>query len=101
MKNKIKRTSNVNKVALIALLGLAITNPWSVGYIGAGIDTAVVYFTLYSIYVFVASSVIAVGVIIYFMWANREPKMNLRETHRNQKTKNKNYKSSKLKLLED
>lgn len=93
-----KKLTNVNKVALIALLGLAITNPWSVGWIGAGIDTAVVYFTIYSIYVFVASSVIAVGVIIYFMWANRE------QTKLPKPTKNRQTKDgvkSKLKLLED
>lgn len=61
----------------IALLGLAITNPWSVGWIGAGIDTAVIYFTLYAVYVFGASMALAVGVIIYFMWANREPKAKI------------------------
>ena len=93
-----KRLSNVNKVALTALLGLAITNPWSVGFIGAGIDTAVIYFTLYAVYVFGASMALAVGVIIYFMWVNRE------QTKLPKPTKNRQTKDgvkSKIPLVED
>jgi len=76
MKNRIKRIKRANKIALIALLGLAITNPWSVGYIGAGIDTAVVYFTLYANYVFVIGLVLLAVVNIYMMYAGRE-KINI------------------------
>ena len=83
---------------LISILLIGVTNPWSVGYIGAGIDTAIVYFTLYANYVFVAGLALMAGINIYTMWASRE-KVNLPKPTKNRQTKD-NVKS-KLQLLED
>ena len=100
MKNKINKMSTVNKLIMGALLLIALTNPWSVGFIGSGVDTAVVYFTLYANYVFVAGLVLLVGVNLYIMWAGRE-RVSVSSKHYSKDTKRKNAKKSKLQLLED
>lgn len=80
MKNKIKQTSWTNRLIIVSLLLLTMTNPWSVGYIGTAVDTAVVYFTLYANYVFVVGLVLLALTNIYMMYANRQktniPKKN-------------------------
>ena len=70
--NKIQKLSIINKLILISLILLALTNPWSVGYIGWALEQAIVYFTLYSIYVFVAGLALLALTNIYMMWAGRE-----------------------------
>ena len=100
MKAKLRQTSWTNRFILLSLTILTLTNPWSVGYIGTAVDTAVVYFTLYANYVFVVGLVVLALTNIYMMYANRQ-KVNVSDKHYSQKTKNKNYKSSKLALLED
>lgn len=73
---RITKLSWLNRVTLLALLLVGLTNPWSVGYIGAGIDTAMVYFTLYANYVFVAGLVLLGGANLYSMYTGRE-KLNI------------------------
>lgn len=77
-----------NRLILISILLVAITNPWSVGYIGSGIDTAVVYFTLYANYVFVVGLILLALVNIYMMYAGRE-KVNI--PSKSTKTKSAKY----------
>ena len=72
MKSKLNKLSWTNRVILFSLLLVTITNPWSVGFIGAGIDTAVVYFTLYANYVFVFGLVTLALINVYMMYAGRE-----------------------------
>jgi uncharacterized protein HemY len=72
MKTKIKRLTIINKIALLALLLILLTNPWSAGYIGYAIELLATYFVLHSVYGFVLGLTLAVGVIIYFMWNSRE-----------------------------
>lgn len=85
MRNKLNKMSWTNRLILISILLVGLTNPWSVGYIGAGIDTAIVYFTLYANYVFVAGLVLMAGVNIYMMYIGREkvsvPKKSTKQNH--------------------
>lgn len=76
MKNKIKQTSWTNRLIIVSLLLLTMTNPWSVGYIGYAIEVAIEYFTLYANYVFVVGLVLLALTNIYMMYASRE-KVNI------------------------
>jgi hypothetical protein len=71
MKAKLKQTSWTNRFILLSLTILILTNPWSVGYIGTAVDTAIVYFTLYANYVFVVGLILLALTNIYMMYANR------------------------------
>lgn len=70
--NYIKSMSWANRLILSSIILIGLTNPWSVGYIGSGIDTAIVYFTLYANYVFVVGLVMLAFTNIYMMYANRQ-----------------------------
>lgn len=92
MKTKLNKMSWTNRLILISILLVAITNPWSVGYIGSGIDTAVVYFTLYANYVFVVGLILLALVNIWMMYAGRDrvktpPKTKNRQTKDGVKSK--------------
>lgn len=91
MRNKLNKMSWTNRLILLSILLVGLTNPWSVGYIGAGIDTAIVYFTLYANYVFVAGLALMAGVNIYMMYSSRD-KTNIPK---------KSAKTAKVKYLED
>lgn len=91
MRSKLNKMSWTNRFILIALLLVGLSNPWAVGYIGAGVDTAVAYYTLYANYVFVAGIVLLGAVNIYVMYASRE-KVNIPK---------KSAKTPKVKFLED
>jgi hypothetical protein len=67
MKNKVKKISTVNKVIIGSLLLIALTNPFSVGYMGYATEVALKYFTLYSSYGFIAGLVILAGVNVYMV----------------------------------
>lgn len=69
--SKLNKLSNTNKLILVSLFLILLTNPWSVGFIGSGIDTAVVYFTLYANYVFVGGLALLGLVNVYMMWLSR------------------------------
>jgi hypothetical protein len=73
---KIKNTSIVNKITLLALALIILTNPWSAGYIGYGVELLATYFVLYSTYGFMAGLALAVGLMIYFMYSTRD-KVNI------------------------
>lgn len=100
MKSKLNKMSWTNRLILLSVLLVGLTNPWSVGYIGSGIDTAVVYFTLYANYVFVIGLVLMGLVNLWLVYQSRE-KVNVSSKHYKQETKNKNYKNSKIPLIED
>lgn len=74
--NYIKSMSWTNRLILSSIVLIGLTNPWSVGYIGSGIDTAIVYFTLYANYVFVVGLVVLALTNIYMMYASRQ-KVNI------------------------
>lgn len=76
MSNKIKKLSLINKIILASLLLLAVSNPWSIGYIGAGLDWLSTNITLYSNYGFIASLIVLGITNIYMMYASRE-KVNI------------------------
>lgn len=83
MKSKINKLSNTNKAIIGAILLIAITNPWSVGYIGNGVEILIKYFTLYSHYGFIAGF-IGLAVVNLYVIATTN-KVNIPE--RGKKTK--------------
>lgn len=72
MKKQINKLSIINRIALLAILLIAVANPWVAGYLGYWIELLATYFVLYSIYAFVAGLVVLTGVTIYFMWNSRD-----------------------------
>jgi len=72
MKTKINKLSIVNKIALLSIIVLLITNPWSVGYIDYALELFATYFVMYSIYFFVAALLCTVGIVVYFMYSTRD-----------------------------
>ena len=76
----IKKLSWTNRIILLSLLLILLTNPWSVGYIGLGAERVVIYFTLYANYGFVVG-LVALGLVnIYVVYQSRQktniPKKN-------------------------
>lgn len=67
MKNKINKLSKTNKLIIGALLLIALTNPWSVGYMGYATEVVVKYFTLYSNYGFILGLVGLASVNLYMV----------------------------------
>lgn len=72
MKKQLNKLSLVNKIALLAITILIFTNPWAVGYIDYAIEIFATYFVEYSVYAFVVSLVMIIGVVVYFMYSTRE-----------------------------
>lgn len=65
MSRKINKLSKTNKLAVASLLLIALTNPWSAGYIGYGVEIIVKYFTLYSHIGFAVGLIGIVAVTIF------------------------------------
>lgn len=61
-----------NKITIAAILLIVTMNPWSVGYVGQGIDIAVRYFTLYSVYGFVLGLATLLAISLWNMYENRQ-----------------------------
>lgn len=72
MKKQINKLTIVNKIALLSLTLILLTNPWSAGYIAYAIEVIATYFILYSVYAFVVGLVLTVIVVLYFMYNSRE-----------------------------
>lgn len=72
MVNKIKTISTINKLIIVSLLLLAVTNPYSVGYISYGLDWLSINITRFSLYAFGVSMVFTVLTMLYVMYATKE-----------------------------
>ena len=72
MKNKINKISLTNKLIAISILLVAITNPWSIGYISLGLDWLSENITTYSHYAFIPALVLLIGTNIYIMYSTRD-----------------------------
>ena len=71
--NQLKLTlSLTNKVAIVAILMILVTNPWSIGYISLGLDWLSENITTYSHYAFIPALVLLIGTNIYIMYSTRD-----------------------------
>ncbi len=91
MRTKLNKMSWTNRLILISILLVGLTNPWSAGYITNGIEIIGRYFEGYSKHAFVVGMILLALTNVYMMYAGRE-KTNIPP---------KSAKTAKVKYLED
>lgn len=71
MIKKFNKIKVVNRLALLAVLTIAVTNPWATAYIDYAVGLFAMFLVIYSIYFFIVSLLVIIVIVFYFMYSTR------------------------------